>query len=70
MQDNLNYGMHRMSLAGMVHHNNTRIVARSSHSSRSLSDRKNSSAGRPSDNDQSKKSNRGSTEFQNVMRIN
>ena len=39
--------MHRMSLAGMVHHNNTKKEGRSSLSSRSNSDRK--SAGRPSD---------------------
>ena len=64
-QDNLNYGMHRMSLAGMVHHNNTKIEGRTSNSSRSNSDRKNGSAGRPSVEEK-----RGSTEFQNVMRMN
>jgi len=62
-----------MSLAGMVHHNNTR-KSRQSLSSRSNSGRKDSSSngtnGRPSGGNTGSAGGRGSTEFQNVMKIN
>jgi hypothetical protein len=64
-----------MSLAGMVHHNNSNNIRRMTvgSGSRSNSDRKsNASNGRPSAGSTGNKNGKGrkSSEFDNVMRIN